>query len=444
MRSAYSLDNETDSTNLNLSSSLHGNDSLGLYDAEKTKREVLGITTDLLQLLAIQDNNYRKIDDRLKDKKEYVFWAKKGNWPANNSPAYSKLDKVPQTSSFFIFVPMISKNKKVSYVRSGGPEIMDFLFKNKTVAVDSLERENLASLHSFDSSETGVRNILSETYPLVLNSDNNASTGDILPTDVSQSFNSFAKSMIERIVDSAIEKINAQGVSETQKADFVNLLAMFLDACINKSNVADVADGIATGITNRLKSDFENARSKAFSKYEFKRNDGTYYSEFIDIDSKRFFEAHPLKEADLSVFKTSLTEAIKADINERWLMLSKVYKDLLRFDETRQANRAVERLRNRLRELENSVLEDKSSIGTDQTIKDLENSVKTLKASLLQKDREVQNLKTQEEAIQVNTNMSIQPRENPGDDHRTTGMVAKIAVASLVAGGIFWLVNHKK
>jgi hypothetical protein len=247
--------------------------------------------------------------------------------------------------------------------------------------------------------------------------------------------------MICSIVDHSIDVLNSNKASKELKKDVKDMLTILIGACINKSNIDDVADGIADAIVKRLEDDYVATELRAFYKFE-PETLGINSVMTIDPEAKAVFSNKRATQAEFTAMKNVLGDALHGILIESNNAMSEIYKQLLNFDNIQEANKKVDELKAQINTLQTSMTSSGSQ--KDSQIVELQNSVSKLTEDLNRKNQEAQQLASElEVAKNAVTQQQVKTREALVAQSSNSGIITKIAVVGAIGGAVWYMTNKK-
>ena len=439
-----------------MKNSLHGWSAMGGV-AELTT--VKNAVTNLMNFLSVKDYSMAELLYTAKEDKKSQFHVPKLLRMRTNDVDFQKVNQVSNISTFFAFVPIVRKEgtKKIYelYIRCGGPEVRAYWWDDESIeiGVDAAERDYLKSIDYFQGewgSYGGVLfdaagKLLSHSYPIVYTKatlgEGFLSTSDAAYKNDLKSYHDIAQHLICSIVDHSIDILNSNKASRELKKDVKDMLTILIGACINKSNIDDVANGIADSVVKRLEDDYVATELRAFYKFE-PETLGINNVMTIDTEAKAVFSNKRATQAEFTAMKNVLGDALHGVLIESHNAMSEVYKQLLNFDNIQEANKKVDELKAQV----NSLQANMTSSGSqkDSQIVELQNSVSKLTDDLNRKTQEAQQLASElEMAKSASLQQQAKTRQDTLQQSSTSGMIAKIAVAGALGGAVWYMTNKK-
>lgn len=370
---------------------------------------------------------------------------------ASDRISFKKSQAFKTEKMFFSFVPAVDKrsNKGFFYIHLGQPEVKEFYEDDYSIIVSSAERDILKDYSSYEN-DRDSQMLLSKTYPLAFLRDTSRPADGFVAT-----FNGYSRQeeymyqlanvLLEKIIDLTIIKIKTSNGQDTTSEIFT-LLKMFVGACINKSNLDDVAQGIARGVVEKLKEDYLTACSRAWTKFEIHRMFGENSISFLDPKSKNIIEKAKVTDTDFENFRTALVVAIKKTIQDRQVALSEVYQQLIGAQNIQEANTEIASLNEQISKVE----AEKSALAQQkiQKTQDLSKEERELKQELGEKEKEIKELEVELEAKKNQAETILREVEilnqQKKEKERQIQVTTTLALTGVIAGGIFWYTSRKK
>lgn len=384
--------------------SLHGWSSMGGIREQNIAKKV---TENLLFQLARSFNSYEELVNRTNKSKDMIHRPDNTAWPANNKPGYYKTREVSYEQAFFGFIPDI-QSKKLLRIKTGGPEFKYFAFDGSDIELIDPERQVVGTIDSL---------IDQNKYPLICDANGFFGSGSSVSADGSRNRKEaglfeFAEIILGMVINDSIYVLGSpyrrdditlsedDENPEYNEDDLKALLKIFLELCINATDIDDVAKGISEAVVQRLKKDFVEAREQAFYKYEIDSWFGSNDIVFIDPIAKQTFTNVNVSDKSFDKFKDNLIVAMKEVLSANYNVLSKIYKQLFDFTGYNQSKQKVTAL--------------ETEIATLKTTQG--NQVKELQSTLAKKNQEIEQLRSQ--LASANSSSQSQPPQQslPEDD----------------------------
>lgn len=428
----------------------------GLTEGRLVKSSV----ANLLNLLAVEDLSMKELEADIVEYPDNFFHVP-ADGKLGQNVQYRKVKKAPIIETFFAFVPLIVKNGNLTnyefFIRMGSPEARSYWDDDSDeIVVESAERKFVKAMSDYLSvyktydgiKKEGLR-ALQQDYPLYFAQGESADAklfkvgdeGKAYSTKA-EAYKNFANNLLSFIISNAMRKLSEASTSKGAKEDLKEMLKLVMQSCLDKSNLQDVADGLANAISERLQKDYEATEKISYYKYEI---ESLGPNSMLPIDSK-LRSVFDKKRADLTVaiskFKDSLSTAFVSVITENNQNFSDVLKGLLDYDNIKQAQDRVKELENQSQQLQTTTQTQSSELQarleSQQTvISTQQQEIDRYKQEIARKEQEISEAKSQSEAHAMSETIKTE-----SDTKNKTLVISAFALA--LATGAFFIYSHNK
>ena len=434
---------------------------------------VKNTTSNLLDILASQDQSMVELNNELADiGSENILYIPNAEAITGQRVQYRTARKASSLDLFFAFVPLIIRRGNVAYselyIRMGGPEAKSNWLDIDAQNVKTLsgERDYLLNMDSYIAEYKGLSEVkteamrvLQDSYPILFGTGTTASSkqfrlmnngGDYTTSE--NAYKMFAYMVMNHLVSQGMMKLSDNRVSNAKKDDIKDMLKLIMKACIDRSDVRDVANGLSNAFCDRLKSDYQTTEVRSYCELEIEVI-GPNSRVQIDPKLRSVFDKNRANfSSAINTMRSSLATAFESVINESNSSFSKVLKDLLDYENINKANDRIKALESQLTESQQSSSDAESLkqeelqrqvqiiAQKEQQIASLNRQLNETKNDLTEKENEIKAIKNEQQA----SNASVMDKKESSSSDSGSNKTILIGGGLVVLAAGAWFLTKKK